>query len=120
VCGLSLTHLAELDAAVHELTRVLRPGGSLVVSDAHPALVLLQGQALFPHDGGFAFIRNHVHLHSRYLAAFRGAGLAVLDCMEGTMQPEFDGDLLERAARATASILDDVPAVLVWRLERPR
>lgn len=57
--------------AIAELARVLRPGGRIVLSDAHPALVLLQGQALFSRENGLAFVRNHPHLHSRYQKAQR-------------------------------------------------
>jgi len=70
VCSLALTHVPSptLDVAIAELARVLRPGGRLVLSDIHPAFVaVLDGQARF----GGGFVRNHIHLPSAYLAAFR-------------------------------------------------
>ena len=39
--GLALTHAPDLRLAYAEFARVLRPGGSLIVSDVHPDLVLL-------------------------------------------------------------------------------
>lgn len=120
VCALALTHLADPAPAIAELARVTREGGRVVVSDAHPFSVLVQGQALFAHERGLAFIRNHVHLHSTYLRAFRAAGLSVLECLEAPMQPDFANGLYAKSARAAAALWDDLPAVLVWVLERRR
>lgn len=39
VCAMALCHLPQLEPAVAELSRVLRPGGHLLVSDFHPAAV---------------------------------------------------------------------------------
>ena len=47
VCGLALSHIAELRAGVAELTRVLRPGGQLVISVLHPFQALLGWHAPF-------------------------------------------------------------------------
>ena len=118
VCALALTHLADPAPAIGELARSVRPGGRVVISDAHPTLVLIQGQGLFPHRGGFAFVRNHVHLHGAYLAAFAAAGLAVESCDEVPMAGDYRAGLFAGAAEAAASIWDDLPAALVWTLER--
>ena len=51
--GLALTHVQDLRSVYAEFARVLRPGGSLIVSDVHPDLVLLGStvKAIAP-DGG--------------------------------------------------------------------
>jgi ubiquinone/menaquinone biosynthesis C-methylase UbiE len=118
VCALALTHLADPTPGIAELARSVRPGGRVVISDAHPVLVLIQGQALFPHRGGLAFVRNHVHLHGTYLAAFAAAGLTVRSCDEVRMSPDYRAGLFSGAAEAAAAIWDDLPAALVWTLER--
>src|SRR5215207_578475 len=41
VCGLALAHVPVLEPVVAEFARVLRPGGHLVISDAHQELVFL-------------------------------------------------------------------------------
>jgi ubiquinone/menaquinone biosynthesis C-methylase UbiE len=41
VCGLALTHLDDPAPAIAEVARVVRPGGRVFISDAHPTLVLL-------------------------------------------------------------------------------
>lgn len=115
VCALALTHLPDPAPAVAELGRVVRPGGRIVLSDAHPAFVLFVGQALFPSGDGFAFVRNHVLLHGTYLAAFAEAGLEVVSCREVPMKGEFTG-LLAGAAEAAGAVFDGLPAALVWAL----
>lgn len=118
VCALALTHLPDPTPAIAELARVVRPGGRIVLSDAHPAFVLLQGQALFPRENGLAFVRNYPHLHSRYLDAFAKLGLVVRHCAEAPMDDAFPDEAYPGAAAAARSVWAEIPAALVWSLER--
>lgn len=119
VCALALAHLVDPAPAIAELARVVRPGGRIVLSDAHPAFVLIFGQAFFPTPQGFAFVRNHVHLHSTYLAAFAAAGLQVRECAEAPMEADFDEGLFAAAKDAAEALWDGIPIALVWTLDRP-
>jgi ubiquinone/menaquinone biosynthesis C-methylase UbiE len=119
ICALALTHRPDPTTAICELARVVRPGGQVVLTDAHPAFVLIQGQALFPAGRGFAFVRNYAHLHSTYLRAFRAAGLAVDECLESEMDGDFSGGLLEPVADAAAGLWSGIPVALVWSLRKP-
>ena len=121
-CTLTLAHLPNLDEPVAELARLLRRGGRLVLSDAHPLAVLFDLQAIFSHeDGCSSWVRNHVHLHGDYLRAFESAGLRVRACIEPLVTPGH-GPLLGLAAQvrphaAQAAYLG-LPYVLIWDLER--
>ena len=69
------------------------------------------------------FVRNHVHLPSTYLSAFRGAGLDVVQCLEPLYGDKEIGkmgfaeqinevrmhDLVEAAVK-------DMPIVIIWEL----
>ena len=122
VCGLALAHLAELNRTIGELTRVLRPGGRLVVSVLHPFLAHLGWHAPFADaEGRRRFVREHPHTHAEYFAAFDSAGSQVVGCLE----PRMTDDLVqtkERAFRhapsATVQAYAGLPAVLVWNAER--
>ena len=48
VCSLAMCHLADPTVAIVELGRVLRVGAVLVISDPHPLMAMLGGQARRP------------------------------------------------------------------------
>jgi SAM-dependent methyltransferase len=117
VCGLALAHLPSLDEAVGELSRVLGPGGQLIISVLHPFQALLGWNAPFSGaDGSRGFVREHPHLHSDYLAAFTNCGLQVSGCHEPTIT-ERELGAKRRAFRhipeATSAAYLGLPAVLV-------
>ena len=121
VCALALTHCTELGPPIGELARVVRPGGRVVISDVHPFMATLGLHSRFPlGQGDFGFVRNHIHQTSDYLAAFREAGLSVIQCREPLWGREelavfsFTDDrpgLLEAA-------VEGLPIVIVWELEK--
>jgi ubiquinone/menaquinone biosynthesis C-methylase UbiE len=122
VCGLALAHLPELDTAIGELSRVLGPGGQLIVSVLHPFQALLGWNAPFSGtDGSRGFVREHPHLHADYLAAFQATGLQVTRCVEPTIT-ESELGAKKRAFRhipeATAAAYLGLPAVLVLAAEK--
>lgn len=122
VCALALSHAPSLEEPVAELARVLRRGGRLLISDLHPMLSVLGGNALFTRpDGTPAFIRDAERLHSEYLRAFGSAGLTVRGCVEPRWTPETTR-MIGKAARRIPEALDaalvGLPCVVVWELER--
>jgi ubiquinone/menaquinone biosynthesis C-methylase UbiE len=83
VCALALSHNADLAAPMKELARAVKPGGSIVVSDFHPFMALLGGTAVFTGDADeLPFVRTELHQLGDYLAAFREAGLEVVELVE--------------------------------------
>ena len=86
VCSLALTHLPELGPAFAEFARVVRPGGTVIVSDIHPLWVTFVGAAaVFPAASeGFElhFVRNLLHPVSEYVRTAIDAGLLIHECRE--------------------------------------
>lgn len=122
VCALALGHCDDLQAPIAELTRVVRPGGRIVLSDLHPAMSIAGGQALFESaDGSLAFVREHVHLHGEYLDAFAASELYVDRCIEprfGPVEAAMQGMAAQFIPEATQAAFAGLPGALIWRLER--
>jgi SAM-dependent methyltransferase len=120
VCALAMVHLPEVDKAVAELARVVRPGGRVIISDVHPFIVLLGWQAQFrTASGGAGFMRLHPHLPSAYCQAAAAAGLRVRSCHEPQLTPEAAVTVAaERLPEANRAAWVGLPAVLIWDLEK--
>jgi SAM-dependent methyltransferase len=122
VCALALGHCDDVRAPVAELARAVRPGGSIVLSDLHPAMSVAGGQALFEAaDGSLAFVREHVHLHGEYLDAFGEVRLDIVHCIEPRFGPEeagMQGMAAQFIPEATQAAFAGLPGALIWQLER--
>ena len=123
VCGLALSHLAQLDEAIGELTRVLRFGGLMVISVLHPFQAHLGWHAPFADERGErAFVREHPHTHADFMRAFRAAGLSVRECVEPRLGPEqvrAKRRAFEHIPDALVAAYAGLPGVLVWSVTRP-
>jgi ubiquinone/menaquinone biosynthesis C-methylase UbiE len=116
ICALALAHASDPSVAIREIARAVRPGGRIVLTDAHPTFVLIQGQALFPTRHGLAFIRNYPHPHGTYLRAFRDVRAEVIECLEAPMETDFTEGMFAEVADAAAALWEGIPAALLWSL----
>ncbi len=121
VCSLALSHFEKLEPPLAELARVVRPGGHVLLSDIHPAAVLLLGGTAFfqAADGSFAFVRDFPHLHSEYLDTFAKLELEVTECRElasGPKEIEMQVFSYSLAPEATAEAYGGIPFALIWHL----
>ena len=138
VSGLALAHVPDLGPVFAELARVLRPGGSVVVSDAHPELVFRGSVVTAPGPNGEpGLAATYRHPVGDFVRAALAAGLQVRRCEEPTraLPPSLDSasaapstaigafddwpwtllPLIPAAAAAAWSI----PPVIVWHFDLP-
>lgn len=100
ICGLALGHVPQLDSALREMSRVLRPGGCLLISDFHPFQSLNGARRTFRSETGAIYeVEHHVHLYSDYHRAGQSAGLHITAMLE-------------------PGLINDMPVVLVLRYEK--
>jgi malonyl-CoA O-methyltransferase len=106
VSGLVVGDFAEIETALADVARVLRPRGHLVYSDLHPSGARAGWLRTFEAaDGTTLAVRHHLHrLGDHVLACYR-AGLEV----ESVAEPPIDFDHPERGR----------PALVVIRARRP-
>lgn len=98
VCGLALTHVPSLAPVMAEFARVLRPGGHVVISDAH--LLLSYLRPTLPRrpgpDGRPSILAEFHRPLSEYLAVALPLGFQVRRCEELSRPkslPQADGPL---------------------------
>jgi SAM-dependent methyltransferase len=88
VCALALTHVRDLAPVLAEFARVLRPGGSVVVSDVHHELVTLGSVVRSPGPHGEPGLApTYRHRTGDHLRAALAAGLRVVRCEEPVRTP---------------------------------
>ncbi len=87
-CALALAHLPGLGRAMGEFARVLRPGGHLVISDAHRDLVFrgVIVPSMGP-DGEPGLVPTFLYSAGDYLRAGLSAGLIARRCEEPSIEP---------------------------------
>jgi SAM-dependent methyltransferase len=83
VCALALVHVPRLDPVLAEFTRVLRPGGDLVISDLHYELVT-RGSVITARGpaGQPCIAATYRHQLGDYLRPALSLGLQVRGCEE--------------------------------------
>lgn len=112
--GLVVDHIPDLRSHFRELVRVTRPGGCVIISVLHPAMMLRGVRARFRDPQTRREVRpaSCGHEVSDYLAAAASSG-ALLVRVESFA---VDANLAERSARAARYL--DWPILLLLRLER--
>jgi ubiquinone/menaquinone biosynthesis C-methylase UbiE len=126
VCGLALTHAPHLDPVMAEFARVLRPGGHLVISDAHLLLSYLRPTLPRGPDGRPSILTEYHRALSDYLAAALPFGFQVRHCEEpgrpphaytGPRATEMSWDLLNWCPEAAAAVHGQLPVVVIWHFQ---
>jgi malonyl-CoA O-methyltransferase len=111
LCALTLGHIPDQGAAMREFSRVLTPGGTLLLTDFHPAAAALGWRRTFRRNGRVYELENHAYTVEGLRDT--AAGLELAECAEATIgEPERDlfniagkPELFAAACRAPAVLL---------------
>jgi malonyl-CoA O-methyltransferase len=94
VCGLAIGHVANLQKAVSEIGRVLRPSGFALLSDLHPALKEQNAQRTFNAQGQTFAIEHYWHTEDDYQQAARAADLHLIAQHAAALPQRLDAPLV--------------------------
>jgi malonyl-CoA O-methyltransferase len=114
LCGLVVGHLENLPAALAELRRATRPGGTLLCSDVHPIGHALGWLRDFKAGDRHYAVRHTPHLYSDWHAACAALGLSI----ERVLEPMLDPADIPAGAHFDRMALE-VPVALVFQLRLP-
>jgi malonyl-CoA O-methyltransferase len=117
-CRLVLGHLAEIERAYAELARVTVPGGTIVVSDFHPAAHAAGHRRTFRDDDGVHEVEHYVHDLSVHAGAARAAGLTPTATREAAIGPDVRGFYEEAGRSGLYAAHLDLPVVLAIAFRR--
>ena len=114
LCCLVMDHIPRPQALLAEIARVLVPGGSLILSLMHPALLIRGVEARFtqPDTGQKICPKSYPHRSCDYVMAIVHSGLHIREMSEHVMTAEHVAKL-PRAERYLGW-----PMVLMFRLSR--
>ena len=117
-CRLVVGHLPSAVEAYAELGRVCAPGGTVIVTDFHPAAAAAgQVRTFRDTDGVLHQVEHHIHTQEAQVRAADAAGLDLLEARDGVVGPELR-PFFERAgqlARYPASLGMPVVLALAFR-----
>jgi ubiquinone/menaquinone biosynthesis C-methylase UbiE len=61
ISTLTMAHIENAKDALQEWNRVLKPGGSVIITDYHPEVLQKGGQRTFKHNGKTVAVKNHIY-----------------------------------------------------------
>jgi SAM-dependent methyltransferase len=116
ICALMLCHVANLSQAMAEFLRVLRPGGSLLLTDFHPAAIIDLGWRSSCLQPGITYLLpNNRATRADYLRAATEAGFSIQTVVDAPIReaPEefFPGTLRQHSG--------DTPLCLIVLAQKP-
>jgi ubiquinone/menaquinone biosynthesis C-methylase UbiE len=119
-CGLALTHVQDLREPIAEMARVLRPGGSVVLSDIHPIAAATGAHAYFETaEGGLGVTRNEVHWPGEYIQLSLDVGFEVRGCVEPRFEAQHAEQISDPEVREAAlTSFVGLPFSIVWLLRK--
>ena len=118
ICSFAMGHILELGHFAGECARILRPRGSLFVTDLHPKAHAMGWRTSFRDEQGVAEIETIAHPWRESVRLFRSAGLGCAGMHEFRFAAAEQPIFLAAGKHAFFAQASQVPAVLLGRFWR--
>ncbi|EHQ27370.1 class I SAM-dependent methyltransferase [Mucilaginibacter paludis] len=82
ISTLTVAHIENIEEALLEWCRVLKPGGDMIITDFHPTALAAGGKRTFQYQNRHIPIQNFVHSTGLIKAFFERQGLLVVQDIE--------------------------------------
>jgi len=116
LCALTFGHIRDQAGAMREFARVLRPGGTLIVSDFHPDAAAGGWRRTFRHDGQVYELENYPYTVAQLCEMTQ---VLTLECVAAASIGEPERELFQRAGRPELfAAACETPGVLLTRWVR--
>jgi 2-polyprenyl-3-methyl-5-hydroxy-6-metoxy-1,4-benzoquinol methylase len=116
ICALMLCHVASLPETLAEFFRVLQPGGFLLLTDFHPAVIIdLEWRSSCVRPGAAYVLPNNRATRADYLSATTEAGFALQTVVDAPIREVPDGFLQDSVRQAHG----DTPICLIVLAQKP-
>ncbi|MBV7331831.1 methyltransferase domain-containing protein [Chloroflexi bacterium TSY] len=86
LAALVLCHVADLDAVIREIYRVVSPGGHLIITDFHPAVIAAGWRTQFTSQAGTYLLPTAGHTREQYLTSVADTGFQLQAVEEGLVR----------------------------------
>ncbi|HYK90163.1 MAG TPA: methyltransferase domain-containing protein [Acidobacteriota bacterium] len=119
ICSFSVGYMCNPDRLISELGRVVRHGGTILISDLHPRAHQMGWRRSFRSGADVYEIKSSAHSAGRLIHSGQAAGLRLKEIFEPRIS-EPERRLMQEAGKA--ELFDEVsaiPAVLIVEWERP-
>jgi ubiquinone/menaquinone biosynthesis C-methylase UbiE len=82
ISTLTIAHIENLAPAIAEWSNLIKPGGDIVITDFHPAMLAQGGKRSFTYQGKTWSVKNFVHPVETIIEQFRRQGVELVQKLE--------------------------------------
>jgi ubiquinone/menaquinone biosynthesis C-methylase UbiE len=119
VSTLTIAHIRDAGEAIAEWSRVLKPGGDIVITDYHPVALAKGGKRTFSHNNHTIAIKNYVHSIESIKTIAQQLKLEVVDTIEKNIDASAKPYYEKQNALAVFEAWNGVPIIYGMHLKKP-
>jgi ubiquinone/menaquinone biosynthesis C-methylase UbiE len=116
---LTVAHIPDLEAALREWWRILRPGGEMIITDYHPDALSRGGQRTFREGNQVIAVRNHIYPLRMIREITNRLGLRQLRVEERKIDDTMKSYYEKQNALAVFERFRGVPIIYGLHLKKP-